>query len=471
MPSLHSDRGNSPQLSPGEIVVGGLAWLNIVITTWAFAGRAAWAPPTFTALAMATALASLVMARRSGRPVRWGPFVPLLGFAALIAISLLNPSHDPVPGHPGRWTEHPGWFRWLPTTVDRTTTLQQMLPWVSALLIGGALRQTLQSRRAAKLFWAALVGHLATVAIAGIYFHVTTPYETLGLIRDRHGYHFASFVYRNHWAAAVILVVPIALGFSFSALRRWTRSRGPFDAVFGGFGIALLLAITLPIPGTRSGIIVTSAILAFALLKFAITIHCALRATRAYSKWIPLMALALFAALVAVGGLFLAQNSIGESWQRTKQQLQGLTSGESDLRMLLTRDTLRMARDRPVWGWGLGSFGITFHLYQGDYLRDPNGRINALVVHAHNDWAQIAAETGAVGLLLALALVSVLIRQGWNSGDVRERWVTGGITALLLYALVDFPLHNPAVLLMTASALASLGGKTDELQKTPSQKA
>jgi O-antigen ligase len=445
------------RLNSSEVIVGTLAVLTMAITTWGYAGRASWAPTTFTALSALTVFVSIWLSHRENRPVRGSPFVPVLTLATLLTASLLNPSHLPVINYPGRWLEREAWVTWLPTTVDRATTLQLMLPWISALLLYAALRQTPFSRRAIRLLWLAFLVHGTSVAVVGIYFHVTTPYETLGLIRDRHGYHFASFIYRNHWAAAVILLVPIAIGFAFSALGKWKRDRGHFDAVLGGFGIALLLTLTLPIPGSRSGLIVVGGILGFALLKLVILILQSRRAANKRSKFIIITTLAVFTSLILTGSLILTKTPLEQHWQRTKQQLKGISSGHSDLRLELTRDTLRMTADRPIWGWGVGSLGIVFQQYQGNYLRDKHGRISARVVHAHNDWAQISAETGGIGVILFICFILGPIRNGWRSDSILERWVTSGIVILLFYASVDFPLHNPAVLLMVAILLSSVG--------------
>lgn len=440
-----------------EIVVGGLALLTVAITTWGFAGRASWAPPTFTSLSVLTAVVSIALCFRETKTIPWRPFIPLFGFALLVGLSLLNPSHTPVLDQPGQWSVREAWLKWLPATHDRATTLQRMLPWLSAFLLTGALQATVFSRRSSRLLWGALLAHGVLVSLVGIYFHVTTPYETLGLIRDRHGYHFASFVYRNHWAAATILLVGIALGFSFSALHRWARDRGHFDAILGGFGIALLIAFTLPIPGSRSGLIVVGAILVFAVIKLIAVILAARQSHSRRAKWLRVVLITLFASLVMTGGLFLTKSSFGQHWERTKQQLHGLSSGQSDLRILFSRDTLRMAADRPVWGWGIGALGNVFPQYQGNYLRDADGRINARLIHAHNDWAQIAAETGFVGLGLFFWFIFIRIKAGVQSASHLEHWITGGMVILLLYALVEFPLHNPAVLFMISVLWSTVG--------------
>ena len=445
------------KLTAGEVIVGSLALVTVAITTWAFAGKASWAPATFTGLSILTALASIVVSIKESNPLRWAPFAPFVILLGLVTFNVLNLSHYPDPNVVGSWLPNENFIEWLPSTVDRNTTVNNVLPWASAFLLMAALRQTLFSARAIRLFWAAILIHGTIVALVGIYFHITSPYETLGLIRDRHGYHFSSFVYRNHWAATVILLVPIALGFSFSALRKWARDRGPFDATLGGFGLALLLTLTLPIPGSRSGLIVVSGILGVALVKLSLTILKKRSRWGKNRKWIPFAALIIFVGSTAAGGLFLTKAPLEQHWARTVQQIQGLRSGSSDLRLLLTRDTIRMTRDRPLWGWGVGSFAIVFPSYHGNYLRNEEGQIRARVMEAHNDWAQLSAETGVIVTLLFIWLISSRIHAGWRSDSVLERWVTGGLTLLFLYALVEFPLHNPAVLLTTFTLWSTIG--------------
>ena len=393
--------------------------------------------------------------------MNWWQVTPVLVFSLLVITSLLNPSHEPDINHHGRWLPREAWISWLPSTVDRQATIKGMMPWVSALLLFGAIKRASFSRKGARLVWAAILIHGGIVALVGIYFHVTAPYEILGFLKDRHGYHFASFVYRNHWAAAVIVMVPIALGFAFSAIGKWKRDRGHFDAVLPGFGIALLLVLTLPIPGSRSGLLICSGVLVFALIRLAFDVVRSRQTTNNRGKFLATSAFLVFILVTGSAGIAMTKGRLVEHLKRTQQQLEGIKKGNSDLRILLTRDTLRMAADRPIWGWGVGTLGIVFPQYQGNYLRDKEGKVSSRVVHSHNDWAQISAETGVIGLILFLWLLWLPIRQGWKSNSVLEKWVTGGLFIVLAYALVDFPLHNPAVLLMVATLLGTLGTGND----------
>lgn len=445
-----------PPLAPAEIIVGSLAWITVALTAWGFAGRASWAPPTFTSLAAVTALAALLLARREGRPVQLLAFLPFLLFSLYLSISLLNPSHTPVPGFPGRWLPREGWITWLPTTLDRATTLAKMLPWLAALLLGAALRQTQFSRRGVRLLWGLLLAHGLLLTLVGLYFHVTDPHQILGLVRDRHGYHFSSFVYRNHWAAYLLLLVPLALGFAFSALHRWAAERGRLDAVVVGLGAALILAVTAPIPGSRSGTVLMALLLLLACGQLLRVVHRARRhhADAKNTRW-RLATLIAFIAVVLGAGTVLTRHQLEKHWQRTQMQVRGLASGQGDLRLQLSRDTFRMASDRPLWGWGVGSYGQVFHLYQGNYLRDSDGRINTRVMHAHNDWAHLAAELGLFGFPLLLLPVVWRLRTLFLTPGSLAAWSRGGLLLLLGYAWVEFPFHNPAVLLLFTAILCA----------------
>ncbi len=75
------------------------------------------------------------------------------------------------------------------------------------------------------------------------------------------------------------------------------------------------------------------------------------------------------------------------------------------------RSAARMASERPITGWGLGAFPVIQGrwTHQGHdverVLQEGTGHPNL----AHNFWVQWAAETGAVGLALHVAVVAALV--------------------------------------------------------------
>ncbi len=150
----------------------------------------------------------------------------------------------------------------------------------------------------------------------------------------------------------------------------------------------------------------------------------------------------------------------------------------------------RIVRDFPVLGTGLGTW---LHAYR-PYLEPPVP--GGVWDHAHNDFLELAAETGLVGCLLvalfALAVVRALRRraddEGTNDlrierpalfrpadwaaalGDVRVRWgLAGGVAAILVHSAVDFSLRLPgnSTLLLFVIGLLVLSGPLGPVRRVP----
>jgi O-antigen ligase len=77
------------------------------------------------------------------------------------------------------------------------------------------------------------------------------------------------------------------------------------------------------------------------------------------------------------------------------------------------------------------------------------------VEFAHDDWLQLLAEAGVVGFCVLLIPAGVLVRRGWREGGVAGRWGLAGCGAIALFAWIDFPLNNPAVLMLGVVMLSS----------------
>jgi O-antigen ligase len=91
-----------------------------------------------------------------------------------------------------------------------------------------------------------------------------------------------------------------------------------------------------------------------------------------------------------------------------------------------------MAEQRPLTGFGLGTFP---EVYQQYAIKDFPFYAN----HAHNDWAEFAADGGVPFLLLVLIPFAVAV-----PAAVRNPWALG-LVSIILHACVDFPFPRPAV--------------------------
>jgi O-antigen ligase len=93
---------------------------------------------------------------------------------------------------------------------------------------------------------------------------------------------------------------------------------------------------------------------------------------------------------------------------------------------------LDMAKQKPLTGYGLGTFP---EVYQRYAIKDFPFYAN----HTHNDWAEFAADGGIPFLLLVLIPCAAGIPSA-----IRNPWGLG-LTAVMLHACVDYPFPRPAV--------------------------
>ena len=120
----------------------------------------------------------------------------------------------------------------------------------------------------------------------------------------------------------------------------------------------------------------------------------------------------------------------------------------------------------PLLGTGLGTHAYVFPAFD-------QSSISAWAFHAENEYAQLAEETGVIGLAFGLSL---LVMAGWHywrstrqipqpmasqagqNGTVPELSLGLGIglTTVTLHSLSDFGLHIPAVSITAAALLAIL---------------
>jgi O-antigen ligase len=160
----------------------------------------------------------------------------------------------------------------------------------------------------------------------------------------------------------------------------------------------------------------------------------------------------VFAAVVA-----LASSGVGNS----KISRDASTSVQS--REAIMKTTLRATGDYMPFGSGLGSFVEVYRLYE-----NPASVTEEYVIHAHNDYAELALELGIPGILLMLlflawwtsALLAVWRRR---EGGPFVQAASIASAAILVHSLVDFPLRTAAVGGCFAMCLALL---TDR-QKPP----
>ena len=122
--------------------------------------------------------------------------------------------------------------------------------------------------------------------------------------------------------------------------------------------------------------------------------------------------------------------------------------------------TLSIIKNTLPFGAGLGAFGVAYTPY------DSLSGIER-VEQAHNDYLQVLADAGIVGLLLGAFFIYLLFKTGLRNAQTSNKFRRGvvvgalaGCFAILVHSLFDFVLHITAVamLFITLVSLVVAGG-------------
>ncbi len=300
-------------------------------------------------------------------------------------------------------------------------------------------------------------------AANGIYWHFSYQYASPA----------GSFVNRNHFAGCMEMLLPVAC---VAAYRRrhlywlywipWiappavgvaavllTGSRGGFGALATEAGVGAVLAVLwqlnrrsskerrenalplpvsgwLPLPDSERR-----------------SLHDRRRGERTRARRRRLG----FALALAIGMTLVMVESVGTGRLVARlQQVDKNAPSVSD-RADLNRSSWRMFEEKPVLGWGLGTWADVYPAY----ARFNDGSIYAF---AHNDYLQILAETGTAGALCILLFWGMwswglgrdwpALRSGGRRGGALRIAAAIACAGMLVHSLVDFNLHIPANLLL-----------------------
>lgn len=446
----------TPRAFPPERLILCHVGLMAAGSAWAFGGQAPWARTALLVMGsvgIAIFLWAAIAAIRPGA-AWWRPwrFVwPLLVLDAVTLVAAFNPSFRTVLAE-GRalLVQQDPPFSWLPSSATPDAALREL--WLlNGIVFSSHNLMFGSSRRALRTLLLVLGGNAVVLAVLGTFQKLLdAPGLWYGLVPSPNPYFFATFIYHNHWGAYALLHVAIWAGLLHHHFARpggrdfW---HSPFLA--GAVG-AIVLAATAPLSGSRSSTVLISLLAAGAALHFAAAV---IRERRASGRPVtaPLALLAL-AILLAAGAIaWLARPMIERRLEQTVQQVEAIRESRhrGDIaRVALYRDTWRMAADRPWFGWGLESYARVFQIYNTQRPPEPWFPVR-LYSEAHNDWLQALAEIGFVGTGLVLLLGALpLLSTPWRRDSSRlPGYLLAGVGLVLLYAAVEFPLANPAVLL------------------------
>jgi O-antigen ligase len=167
-------------------------------------------------------------------------------------------------------------------------------------------------------------------------------------------------------------------------------------------------------------------------------------------RWRPEAPLLVGAAVVVVG---IAAVAIKPTTFGLNQGLNGVSAGRGSV----LKGGVRLFGDRPLQGFGSGSFRHEYALHNPDVLHNPNA-----LTASHTTPVTVAAEQGVIGEVVYLALVVVALVElvrGARANPARAA-IAAAFAALLAHTMLyaDF-LEDPFTwaLLGIGAALARAG--------------
>ena len=309
-----------------------------------------------------------------------------------------------------------------PLSLTPAGGLDTILRIIPAVAIFCAMVR-LKAYRPRWLAFALIAGTLAGISLgamqvassAGYLYAETSPGRGVGF-----------FANADHMATLLVMTIPFLAAIVAAARTASMQRYSAVVAVAAGLGIVVVVGIALN--GSLAGY----------GLAFPVVASSALIVLPPNSRlrlWVVgLAALLVLGSVAAIETTSIGSNKIGEH---------AATSAQSRADIFAT--TSRAAADFMPFGSGLGSFREVYQLYE-----QPEQVTTEYVVHAHNDYAEVALELGVAGILLMLAFLAWWAAGVWRAWRTAEagpftRAAAVASAAVLVHSLADFPLRTAAI--------------------------
>jgi len=295
----------------------------------------------------------------------------------------------------------------------------------------------------------------------------------------------------NSLAGYVALICPVALGLSLSSNKWWLLSLIGFAVMYlallftysRGGGISFIVGMVLFYIFTRriKKIILSKA---FSFQRF---------------PYPPILIVILIAVITILflGLNFPVRNTllVREGGAVTASQ-QGISQQRIPDTFITDRlkiwdGALKIIREAPLLGVGAGNFDLAFQRYKFPRENVFPARYYLSANFAHNEFLQLGAEMGIIGLGLVLVMLIIFFRkgiQGFSSGYGKDSLVSenslgrrgsivsktswglytlppflragilSGLAGIMVHSMVDFPLRPPATAITVVFLIALIMG-------------
>ena len=241
--------------------------------------------------------------------------------------------------------------------------------------------------------------------------------------------------YRNPAAHYLVLNLPLAAYLGYHYWQQWhTQKRAEqkyrrqlsksliFAAIF------LMALIHIFMTTTRTAIL---ALIVYAIL-FPTYYWFSKRRSLSIKTWGITIATTILIAILIIGSLAI--------FPKTRTRVIRSVNRVGSASILEARqyhwgNTLKMIKDHPLLGVGLGNWQFSYPLYMKSYQKDSCFSFDVQVTRTHNDYLQLAAECGVGALVIFLLLWGRQFFRVWESGRHHD---TGKLHYPLFCSLIAF---------------------------------
>jgi O-antigen ligase len=118
-----------------------------------------------------------------------------------------------------------------------------------------------------------------------------------------------------------------------------------------------------------------------------------------------------------------------------------MAESSGQFRLNVWSDTVQLITARPIFGWGLDTFGLVYPQF-----KTGNWAPGAIIDRPHNELLGVAATQGLLGLAAYGAIALALVRAFWKRRrDLRSVALFGGVLGYAIFLLFNFS-YLPAAL-------------------------
>jgi O-antigen ligase len=436
---------------------------HLIFVPWAIGSRMPWAQLVSCGFGVVALAVSLWSRRYCGELAPEGEFTlhmwprllkfPLfwigLAFLGYVLTQALNPAWERI-ATPAVWfikrIDH---IEWLPSSVaapfERMNAWRMLAVWTGVWASACAIWTGFTRRTSVQRVLNAVIINGSVLALIGILQKSTGTAKILWCIGSPAHYFHSTFVYKNHAGAYFNIIFTLSLGVAawnhMRGLRRLERSTPAPVYLFA----AIVSGVSVFMSGSRTAMILLAS---FIVVGGLIYLFWRSRSESSGGS----TATSVLIATLAVG--FVALAAVYLNLQTSIEQIRNVFERDRfsavESRIHIRDATWELFRDESLTGWGAGSFRHTFPIHQQNYpeIYRPFGTVMNWE-YAHNDFMQILAEVGILGVIPLLMSLGWFFRRLLRAKALSHPGfllITIGLGLTMAHAWVDFPLSNTAIL-------------------------